>query len=211
MALVPAYDVSSHMTVDEYLARERQAPERQEYLDGFVYAMADESPNHGTICMNLCGSLWPQLRGTSCRGFTKDMKVRCGPLPRPGRSRQGLYAYPDLVIVCGAMQFHDQEQDVLINPKVIIEVLSASTEAFDRGEKFRRYRAWLPTLTDYVLVAQDQAAIDYYSRVTDDCWQLRSYDRIEARLQLEAVGCVLPVEEIYERIEFPAAATEDAS
>ena len=112
--------------------------------------------------MNLSISLGLQLRGTPCRAFSKDTKVRCGPYR--SHTREGLYAYPDLVVVCGPSQYHDQAQDVLLNPTVIVEVLSPSTEAFDRGDKFHRYRRWLPTLTDYVLVAQDRPVIDHYQR-----------------------------------------------
>src|SRR5919108_655693 len=125
-------------------------------------AMAGESEDHGTICMNLSVSLGSQLRGTPCRAFSKDTKVRCGPY-RP-HTREGLYAYPDLVVVCGPSQYHDQARDVLLNPKVIVEVLSPSTEALDRSEKLYRYRRWLPTLMDYVLVAQDRLLIDHYQR-----------------------------------------------
>jgi len=164
MAWMPAPNAHPLFTIDDYLALERTEEERHEYLDGCVYAMAGESPDHGRICVNLTRRLAAQLDGSGCEVFSKDLKVRCGPLPRPGGSLQGLFAYPDLVIVCGALQFHDQVRDVLLNPRVIVEVLSPSTEAFDRGEKFRRYRAWLPTLSDYVLVAQDRPLIDHYHR-----------------------------------------------
>ena len=95
--------------------------------------------------------------------------MRCGPYR--SHTREGLYAYPDLVVVCGPSQYHDQARDVLLNPTVIVEVLSPSTEAFDRGEKFRRYRAWLPALTDYLLVAQDRPLIDHYHRQEDGGYQ----------------------------------------
>ena len=147
--------------------------------------MAGESPDHGRICVNLTHRLAAQLDGSGCEVFSKDLKVRCGPLPRPGGSLQGLFAYPDLVIVCGALQFHDQVRDVLLNPRVIVEVLSPSTEAFDRGEKFRRYRAWLPTLSDYVLVAQDRPLIDHYHRQEDGTWTLRALEGLQAHLHLE--------------------------
>ncbi|MGH8587999.1 MAG: Uma2 family endonuclease [Gammaproteobacteria bacterium] len=127
-------------TVEEYLALERASEERHEYLDGQIYAMAGESQNHGDICINLIAELRTQLRGKPCRVWTKDVKVRSGPLPLRPHARKGLFSYPDVVIVCGEPQFLDPQQDVLINPKVIIEVLSPTTEAFDRGEKFRRYR-----------------------------------------------------------------------
>jgi Uma2 family endonuclease len=189
-------------TIDEYLALERTEEERHEYLDGCVYAMAGESPDHGRICVNLTRRLAEQLDGSGCEVFSKDLKVRCGPTPRPGQSMQGLFAYPDLVVVCGALQFHDQVQDVLVNPRVIVEVLSPPTEAFDRGEKFHRYRRWLPTLTDYVLVAQDRPLLDYYHRQDDGTWALRTLEGLEDSLRLETIGCTVPLIEVYERIVF---------
>jgi Uma2 family endonuclease len=190
-------------TVEEYLALERASEERHEYLDGDIYAMAGESPDHGRICMNLYGSLWPQLRGTPCEAFAKDTKVRSGPLPLSDHSMEGLFSYPDLVVVCGAMQFHDQVRDVLLNPSLIIEVLSASTEAFDRGEKFRRYRTWLPTLHDYLLVAQDRPLIDHYHRVEENRWELVSIEGLAASLHLESIQCTLRLADVYDRITFP--------
>src|ERR687887_67225 len=213
MAWLPVPNRNSGLfTIDQYLALERTEEERHEYLDGCVYAMAGESPDHGRICMNLYGSLWPQLRGTPCEALAKDPKVRCGPTPRPGQSMQGLFAYPGLVIVCGALQFHDQARDVLLNPTVIVEVLSPSTEAFDWGEKFRRYRTWLPTLTDYVLVAQDRPLIDHYRRQEDDTWVLRALEGLQARMHLVTIGCTVPLTDVYERVVFPTtpAAEEPA-
>src|SRR5919206_2208576 len=184
MAWMPIPDRDHRLfTIDEYLALERSEEERHEYLDGCVYAMAGESPDHGRICMNLAVSLGTQLRGTPCEAFAKDTKVRCGPTPRPGQSMQGLFAYPDLVVVCGALQFHDQVQDVLVNPRVTLEVLSPSTEAFDRGEKFHRYRRWLPTLTDYVLVAQDRPVIDNYQCTSNGRWELETLEGLDAHLR----------------------------
>ena len=115
---------------------------------------------------------------------------------------QGLFAYPDLVVVCGALQFHDQVQDVLVNPRVIIEVLSPSTEAFDRGEKFHRYRRWLPTLTDYVLVAQDRPVIDHYHRTETGQWVVDILEGLSAQLHLPSIGCTVPLAEVYERLVF---------
>ena len=171
--------------------------------------MAGESEDHGTICMNLSISLGSQLRGTPCRAFSKDTKVRCGPYR--AHTREGLYAYPDLVVVCGPSQYHDQAQDVLVNPTVIVEVLSPSTEAFDRGDKFHRYRRWLPTLTDYVLVAQDRPVIDHYQRTPTESpalqeqtrWELETLEGLDAHLHLPSIDCTVPLAEVYERIVFP--------
>jgi Uma2 family endonuclease len=210
-------------TVEEYLAFERASDERHEYLDGVIYAMAGsastqamagESEDHGTICMNLSISLGLQLRGTPCRAFSKDTKVRCGPYR--SHTREGLYAYPDLVVVCAPSQYHDQARDVLLNPTLIVEVLSPSTEAFDRGEKFRRYRAWLLTLTDYVLVAQDQPVIDHYQRIPtgppapqeQTRWKLETLEGLDANLHIPSINCTVPLAEVYERIVFPQAEEE---
>jgi Uma2 family endonuclease len=164
-------------------------------------AMEGESEEHGTICMNLSISLGSQLRGTPCRAFSKDTKVRCGPY-RP-HTREGLYAYPDLVVVCGSSQYHDQARDVLLNPTVIVEVLSPSTEAFDRGDKLYRYRRWLPALTDYVLVAQDRLMIDHYQRTPAGRWELETLEGLDAHLHLPSIACTVPLSEVYERIVFP--------
>jgi Uma2 family endonuclease len=133
-------------TVEEYLALERASAERHEYLGGEIYAMAGGSPAHGAICTNLVAEIRNQLKGTPCQAFTKDLKVRSGPRPPKARSRTGLFSYPDLVIVCGEPQFLDERRDVLTNPAAIIEVLSPTTEARDRGEKFRRYRTFNSSL-----------------------------------------------------------------
>jgi Uma2 family endonuclease len=196
-------------TVEEYLAFERAANERHEYLDGVIYAMpgsatpqamAGESEAHGIICTNLSGVLFAQLRSTPCRVLSKDMRVRCGPY-RP-HTRQGFYAYPDLVVVCGPSRHHDQARDVLLNPTVIVEVLSPSTEAFDRGDKWQRYRRWLPTLRDYVLVAQERPAIDHYQRPPRGRWALESLAGLEAHLHLPSLACTVPLAEVYERLVF---------
>src|SRR5215471_8024598 len=208
MALAPTPQ-PYRFTVEEYLAFERASDERHEYLDGVIYAMAGsasqqamagESEDHGTICVNLVTSLATRLRGSPCRVFTKDLKVCCGPYR--SHTREGLYAYPDLVVVCGPSQYHDQVRDVLLNPTVIVEVLSPSTEAFDRGEKLYRYRRWLPTLTDYVLVAQDRPMLDHYHLADDGLWTLRTLEGLEAWLHLETIGCTVPLSEVYERIVF---------
>jgi Uma2 family endonuclease len=210
MALAPTRQ-PYRFTVEEYLAFERASEERHEYLDGVIYAMAGESPDHGRICMNLAATFVLQLRGSDCEAFSKDMKVCCGPYR--AHTREGLYAYPDLVVVCGAMQFHSQAEDVLVNPKVIVEVLSPSTEAFDRGEKFHRYRHWLPTLTDYVLVAQDRPLIDHYQRTPTGSpapqeqarWELETLEGLDTHLHLPGINCTAPLAEVYERIVFPQA------
>lgn len=189
-------------TVEEYLARERQSEERHEFLDGVVYAMAGESPEHGTICMNLAITIGTQLKGGPCQAWSKDFKVRSGPMPKPGGSYKGLYSYPDLVVFCGEPEFHDQYHDVLINPAMVIEVLSPATEAFDRGEKFLHYQTWNPTLTDYVLVSQARPVVEHYSRRQDGGWSYHVCQELNGSLTIHSIGCTLILAEVYDRLDF---------
>ena len=186
--------------MDVYLQDERGRRDRHEYLEGHVYAMAGESEAHGTICVNLVAALRTQLRGGPCRVFTQNMKVRCGPYRRG--NLEGLFAYPDLVVVCGARQYLDEVQDVLLNPSLLLEVLSPSTAAYDRGEKFERYRTWLPTLQDYVLVAQERPTVDHFQRATG--WDSQQLTGPEAVLELATIGCHIPLQEIYDDVVFTA-------
>lgn len=197
-------------TITEYLALERAAEERHEYLDGQIYAMAGESPEHGTICMNLSRIISTQLLGSPCQAFAKDTKVRSGPDPTPRRSTKGLYSYPDLLVVCGDMHFHDEYRDILLNPTVIIEVLSPATEAFDRGEKWARYQTWLPSLTDYVLVAQTKPMLEHYQRQPHGGWFYHAVQSLSARLSLVSIDCTLQLTDVYNRIVFPDELLEHA-
>ena len=196
-------------SVEEYLASERESEERHEYLDGQIYAMAGESPEHGAICTNIGGQLYAQLRAKSCQVFSKDMKVRSGPAPKLGQTTKGLYSYPDLVVVCGELKFHDEHRDVLLNPAVIVEVLSPATEAFDRGEKWARYQTWLPELTDYLLVSQAKPRIDHFHRRAGGEWVYSLVNSLEESLRLDSVGCVLQLTDVYDRIIFPVEESED--
>jgi len=188
-------------TVEEYLTFERTADDRHEYLDGVIYAMAGESPNHERICTNLTRLISTQLLGSPCEVFSKDAKVRSG--PEQAHNRQGLYSYPDLVIVCGEPRYMDQEQDVLINPRIIIEVLSPSTQAFDSLVKRERYRAWLPSLEDYVLVAQEKPHVEHWHRQEHGTWHATLLEGIEAILELASIACAVPLTEVYDHVQFP--------
>jgi len=193
-----------HYTVEEYLALERASEERHEYLDGQIYAMAGESPEHGDICSNLIIEVGAQLRGRPCRVWAKDTKVRSGPIPQRRRIFKGLFSYPDLVIVCGEPQFHDTYRDVLLNPTVIIEVLSPNTEAFERGEKFRRYRTFNLSLSDYVVVAQDPPLIEHFVRQEQGQWLLAgSISDLSGRVTLTSIQCTLHLPNVYDRVVFP--------
>jgi Uma2 family endonuclease len=197
-------------TVEEYLTLERASEERHEYLDGEIYAMAGESLAHGDICMNLSRELSTQLRGKPCRALSRDTKVRSGPLPVRRRSVKGLFSYPDVVVVCGQPQFLDEYQDVLINPTVIIEVLSPTTEAFDRGEKFRRYQAFNPSLSDYVLVSQHVPFIEHLARKPNGQWIMTLVGELSGSLHLASIDCTVRLADVYDRVSFPETEDEQA-
>lgn len=196
--------VAPRVTEAEYLGAERAADERHVYLDGRVWAMAGESPFHADISANLVIIIGSQLEGRPCRARTKDTRVRGGPAdPRPFNSTAGLYSYPDVGVICGEPEYLDDQKDVVTNPAVIVEVLSPSTEAFDRGEKFERFRRWNPTLSDYLLVSQDRPWIDHFTRQPDGTWRLAEAHGSEAECVVEAVGVRLPLARVYDRVRFP--------
>jgi Uma2 family endonuclease len=190
-------------TVDEYLRMERDSMERHEFLDGEIYAMAGESGPHGDVSANVVGALVGQLKGKPCRARTKDTKVRSGPMLVSGQGTRGLFSYPDVVVICGEPEYPDAHRDVILNPAVIVEVLSPSTEAFDRGEKFIRYQTYNPTLTDYLLVAQDQPRVEHFHRLAGGEWFYRLTTGLEASVEIASIGCTLSLADVYDRVEFP--------
>ena len=210
MTALPQKKAATLHTIEEYLAFEREAEERHEYLDGVIYAMAGESPEHGDISINLIGELREQLRDKPCRVRAKDTKVLSGSplLAQLRRSRKGLFSYPDVTVICGEPQYLDHHRDVLINPQVLIEVLSASTEAFDRGEKFIRYRKALPSLTDYILVWQELPLIEHFIRQADGDWLTRIIEGLDTSLRIASLDCTLKLSEIYRLVNFPPAEIE---
>jgi Uma2 family endonuclease len=180
-------------TPEQYLALERKSPVKHEYYDGSMFAMAGASRRHNLIAVNLCREISSQLRDRPCEAYVSDMRVCVGPT--------GLYTYPDVVAVCGEPQFQDGELDTLLNPTVIVEVLSPSTEADDRGNKFAHYRR-LASLRDYVLVAQDRVRVERYTRQGEE-WLLTELSRLEDVLGLAAIGCEVSLREIYAKVPFP--------
>ncbi len=185
-------------TINEYLEMERAAEERHEYMDGQIFLMSGESLAHSRICVNLAGEMRAQLRGTPCEALSPNMKVRT----RIDAKYRGQFSYPDLSIVCGTPLFHDIHKDVLTNPVAIFEVLSSSTESYDRGKKFLRYRTEIETLTDYVLVAQNMPLVEHYARRADG-WLLTFVNDLYKTLDLPSINCRLRLAEIYDRVEIP--------
>jgi Uma2 family endonuclease len=189
-------------TTAQYLQMERSSPERHYYLDGEIRAMVGESLAHGDISVNLVATLGNQVRGTPCRVRTKATKVCSGPILSAGETTRGLFWYPDVVVICGEPEYCDNLRDVVLNPKVIVEVLSESTEAFDRGEKFRCFQIWNPTLTDYLLVSQDRPQIEHFTRQGDGSWSYRLTTGLDARVVIPSISCTLNLAEVYDRITF---------
>ena len=135
--------------------------------------MAGESIRHGDISVNLIREISFELKGKDCRVLAKDTKTKSGGFSlKSGQSKKGLFSYPDLVIICNEPQFQDDYRDIVLNPKVVIEVLSESTELFDRTDKFVRYRMFNDSLTDYILVSQDKPQIEHFIRQKDNSWKM---------------------------------------
>lgn len=191
------------VTVADYLSSERAALERSEYIDGEVYLMAGESDEHGDITVSIVAELRTQLKGRDCRVRTKDAKVKSGGFSEDREfSAKGMFSYPDVVIICGEVEYHDRKKDIILNQKVIIEVLSEATEVFDRNDKFTRYRMFNPTLTDYVLVSQDKPMVEHFIRQDDESWKVFAYIGLNENCAIDSIGCRLRLLEVYDRITF---------
>lgn len=182
----------NRLSPNEYLALDRAAATRSEYYFGEVIAMAGGTQNHSLIASNIGGEARNLLKGRPCRVLNSDMRTK---------TSTGVYTYPDVLIVCGKPQFEDDREDVLLNPLVIFEVLSPSTESYDRGTKFTHYRS-IPSLQAYVIVAQDQAVVECYSRDPRG-WLLTDARGMDQSLHLPGVDITLPLFEIYDKVEFP--------
>ncbi len=180
------------LTPEEYLAIERAASYKSEYFDGEMYARARVGEGHDLIVGNVRGELWTSFRSRSCVVHSSDMRVRTTP---------NHYSYPDTSAVCGEAQYLDKEVDTLLNPNLIVEVLSPSTEAYDRGRKFELYQS-IPSFTEYFLLASDRVHADLFVRQASGFWLLRSFSDLEDVLTLDSVGCRLKLADLYEKVEF---------
>ncbi len=183
----------TYLTPEEYLAIERQAEIKSEYYDGEMFMMAGASREHNLINTNITGFLQPQLRHKPCEIYANDMRVRV--------PATGLYTYPDIVVVCGEPEFEDEHVDTLLNPTLLVEVLSDSTERYDRGKKATHYRS-VETLREYLLVAQDEYKIERYARQADGDWRLTDFRTPDARVELASIACVLELSEVYDKVKF---------
>lgn len=185
------------ITPAEYLAVEEVAEHRSEYYDGEVYAMAGSSPAHSRICLNVGSEFRARLRGSTCQPFDSGLHVHV-----PATQ---LYTYPDASIVCGPLQHLPGSRTIVMNPSLIVEVLSPSTERYDRAAKFFHYQS-IKTLRDYVLIAQDAARVEHFFLQTNDeqssQWLYTAYRGVDAVLRLPSLKIEIPLREIYEEVKF---------
>ena len=188
-----ATEPRTFLTPEEYLEHERKAECKSEYYQGEMFAMAGASPRHADIITNIIGLFWQQLKGRPCRATANDVRLKIPPT--------GLYTYPDVMVICGDRQVADNQKDTVLNPTVIVEVLSDSTRDYDRGLKFQQYRT-LASLAEYLTVAQDAPHVEHWTRQPENRWLLAEYGDLSSNIALESIGCMLPLSEIYDRITF---------
>jgi len=177
-------------TAEKYLSLERSATVKSEFHDGQIYAMTGASRAHNLITINIARELSQQLKQRPCEAYVNDMRVKA--------AKARSYHYPDIAVVCGTPEFEDAQVDTLLNPTLLIEVLSPSTEAYDRGSKFSHYRK-IASLREYLLVTQDQPGIERYLR-QGEVWIMSEAQGLEAAVSLESIDCQLSMREVYDKV-----------
>ena len=195
MATVP----KPRITPEQYLAIERAAEFRSEFFSGEMFAMAGASRKHNLIAGNVSRRISEQFDGRPYEVYQSDMRVKV--------NKTGLYTYPDVVATCDQPQFEDNQVDTLLNPRVVVEVLSASTELWDRAKKFEHYRA-IESLREYVLISQDHVLVERFATNADGQWALRDYRTLDDTLSLDSISCQVRLSEIYARISFDQTEAE---
>ena len=182
----------SYITEQEYLDLERDSETKNEYFDGEIFAMAGASRKHNLIVANLIVSLGSQLKNKPCRVYPSDMRLKI--------EKTGLNTYPDVMITCNEEKFVDEKQNTLLNPDIIIEVLSDSTEKYDRGAKFKNYRQ-IESLKEYVMIAQNTKSMERYFRDENGQWILTETNENTPYIDLKTSGCRLEIDEVYDKLE----------
>lgn len=185
--------VMPRLTPEEYLALERQADTRSEYLDGEMFAMTGATRWHNLVTTNLSRDLSTQLKRRACEVYSSDQRVHV--------PRTGLYTYPDVVVVCGEPRFQDDQLDTLLNPKLLIEVLSPTTEGYDRGKNFEHYQS-VESIAEYLLVDQTRPRVEHYFRQDGNRWVLTVLASLDATVALPSIQCELALAEIYDKVVF---------
>jgi Uma2 family endonuclease len=189
------------LTETEYLERELVSTIKHEYYAGEIFAMAGGSEAHNLIASNVNASIYAQIRGRGCRIYPSDMRIKI--------VNTGLYTYPDVTIVCGMPEFANMtKRDTLLNPTIIIEILSPSTERYDRGVKFQNYRT-IETLQEYILIAQNKYYIERYIRQERNTWLLTEAIGIDSAIGLESIQCTLALADVYELVDIPPESASD--
>lgn len=183
--------IKPYVTPEEYLALERRTEYKSEYLHGEIFAMTGASRKHNLIAVNILGELHRQLKGKPCEVYPSEMRVKV--------AASGLYTYPNVVVVCGEPQFEDDYLDTLINPTVLFEVLSKTTERYDRIAKSDYYRR-LESLTEHLLVAQDEVHVEQFIKQADGQWSLIDFHSVDATIELDSISCSLALREVYDRV-----------
>lgn len=184
-------EIKPFITPAEYLALERQAEYRSEYLNGEIFAMTGASRKHNLIAGNIFAEFKQQLKGRPCEAYVSDMRVKV--------TATGLYTYPDVVVVCSEPMLEDAYVDTLLNPTVLVEVLSNSTERYDRIAKSSYYRT-LDSLTEHLLVAQDRYRVEQYVRQADNQWLLFDYRSLDNIVELKSIDCSLALRDVYDKV-----------
>ncbi len=184
---------STYITPEEYLEQEREAETRSEYFRGEVFAMSGGTYQHSVIVANLIGELRDRLRKTPCKVTSSDLRLAI--------ASANLYTYPDVMVICGDPVFVDQRSDTVLNPVLIIEVLSGSTRNYDRAQKFKYYRT-LSSFSEYLTVAQDEVHIEQYTRQPDGRWMLAEYTDLLSPVPLASISVEIQLSDVYEKVEF---------
>ena len=182
------------LTIEQYLELDRCSERHSEFHDGEMFPIETSGLNHGRIGINLTKAIDSGLENKPCQLIGSTVRVR---IPNSIR-----YAYPDLIVACGVLEFEDQKRDTLLNPTVLIEILSPSTEGFDRGEKFALYRT-IPSFQEYILVSQNRVLVERFRRQNEHNWHFEEITDLDASLRIESLGIAIPAREIYARIEIP--------
>lgn len=183
----------NYVSLDAYFTLEETSGIKHEYYRGVVYAMTGASPRHNLIATNVIASLHAQLRGKPCTVYPSDLRLKV--------EHTGLYTYPDSLVVCDPLRLDSARPNTILNPTVLVEILSPSTKDYDRGTKFQHYRT-IETFQEYVVIEQDRVHIEHYVRQDADHWLLIDYHRKEQVLNLQSIGCQLTLEDVYEKVIF---------
>jgi Uma2 family endonuclease len=183
---------NNNWTIEQYLDFEDEQETRHEFIQGQVYAMAGATERHNQIASAIHYALYGQMLDRDCQVFQSDMRVQV---------EADVSFYPDIVAICGEARYAEEKRIILLNPTLVIEVLSPSTEDYDRGRKFNYYRRF-PSLKEYLLVSQEKMQIDHYIRQDENAWLLQGFSMPERKLELSSIGCILLIHETYRKVNF---------